>query len=1678
MVAVIVAACVTVSVGVTIPRVSQALANRLASQPQAGRAESYLDNLPVSFEANLGQVDPAVRFVSRLGGKDVFLTGTSAVFASRDATLTLGLVGANPQPSMAGAGRLAGTVNYLIGNDPTRWHTDIATYQGVTEHEVYPGVDLVWRGSGHNLEYDFVVAPGASPARIALAFTGASVRMGPGGELMATLPGGATMRQGAPALYQDVAGKRRKVAGGFRVAGGSVGFWTGRYDRSTPLVIDPLVYSTFLGGSGVTEGTSVVVDAAGSAYVTGRTRAPDFLPDSSLQPFAGTAEDAFVLKVNAAGTAVIYATYLGGNASALPQAGGSIGVDASGNAHVFGLTSAQDFPTFHAAQPAYGGGAADAFVSVLNAAGTGLLWSTYLGGSGTENVAGPYPAELALDASGNTYVAGSTRSSDFPTLHPLFPANQGGADAYVTEYSPTGALLWSTTLGGFGDDTAVGVALDASGNVYVGGNTGSFNPGPGQTAFPTTSGSFDPAPPTSQPAQDPLAFVTKFSPGGADLVWSTFLPATSQNNSAFAFAVSSGGAAVIGGSTQATDLPQVHPLACCTASGGIQGWVTELSADGSAAAFSSYLSTGTSGAYGLAFDAGGHLFVSGESGSATTSFPALDPLKTCATNDLFAMKIDPTTGTLLYATCVGPLGDPQNAVAVDAAGNAYLTGDTNSSSFPLVHPIQSTITTLSAFLAKMSDLSVTATSADVAVSQVATPSPAGAGKPLTYSVTASNAGPDPARGAAITDVLSPALLFRSATSTAGPCGESVGIVTCPLGTLAAGSAATATVVATPSVNGTVTATATASSADPDPNPANNSVTTTTQVTGTTAADLSVTQGSSPSQPTQGLPLTYNLSMADGGPATAAAVVLTDRLPAGVTFVSAVASQGTCAQASGTVTCSIGDLAALGSATATVVVTATSSGPLTATATVTSPVPDPNPANNTAIRTVSVQPPTADLAVSLSAIPAPATAGSPLTYGIGLSNAGPSPADGAVVTATLAPQVTFVSASSGCSNAAGVVTCSLGTLPAGQSEPVNIVTTPAAPGAVVASVSASANPIDPNPANNHASVSSSVIPPPLGGTLPSIAVAAPPPAPVVAQSASSTTTTATCPAGTTEVGGGGLVGRIDGSQPINGLKLNGSLPSDVSGTAAASGSSAQSWAVVGAFAGQSETGDQARPFALCSSAAGPGPSTVVVSAPVGVATEGNPPLVATATCPASTHLVGGGALSTPASVPSLKPIASYPSDASGVPALDGARSLGSWSAYGGAGQVVPGETVVAYAMCAPSPANFPIIVARVDAPGPQLGTTSVTATVSCPPGTQLLQGGFFTDETGGRQPQQGVHILGTYPSDAAGNPVGDGTANPSSWTDVTQSGGQESPGTAMHVTALCAVLVPPADSADVAITMSAPPTGAAGVPYAYTLGVTNYGPAPASGPTVSDPLPAGLTFVSATGSRGRCSFSAPTVTCGFGFLDPGGSAMFVITVTPTVGETITNTATVSSATPDAVMADNSASASTSVVDADLALTGMPANVTTNAPSPRGAVVTYATPTAVDDEPGAGVGCDHPSGSTFAIGATTVTCSASDPDDTPSTVTGTFSVTVVGAAGQTTALISTVQSFNLPPDFATSLTTKLQGVLSDLASGANTDACNQLSSFINQARAQSGKMLRASQANMLIVAAKQIQAVIGC
>jgi hypothetical protein len=652
----------------------------------------------MSFEANQGQTDNSVKFFSRGRGYDLFLTSTEAVLvlSKKSMVVRMELLETNSVSEPKGVDELPGKANYFVGSDSGRWRTNIPTYAKVRYGEVYPGIDLVYYGNGRRLEYDFNVAPGADPGIIRLGFKGIDeVRIDGRGDLVAKA-GGEEIRLLKPVAYQQVGGNRQEIAAEYALLDDQkVTFKVGQYDVREPLVIDPVLsYSTYLGGDSGDGGYGLAVDGSGNAYVTGITSSTNFPTASPLQPAIGGSGDAFVAKLNAAGSALVYSTYLGGNAGDGSEA---IAVDASGNAYVTGYTLSTNFPTASPLQ-AIQGGFHDAFVAKLNTAGSALLYSTYLGGRTTD-----YGNGIALDASGNAYLTGYTDSTNFPTAHPLQPALGGqiGRDAFVAKLNAAGsALLYSTYLGGDVDDLGWEIAVDSSGNAYVIGYT--------------TSPDF----PTKRPLQERCggcvqssdAFVAKLNPSGSALVYSTFLGGE-YGESGFDIAVDSLGNAYITGDTSSPNFPTVSPLqpALGNSPGTSDAFVAKLNAAGSALLYSTFLGGSYDDrGYGIAVDESGNAHLTGYTSSP--NFPtahALQPAYGGGMNDAFVAKLNAAGSALLYSTFLGGSGDDLGfSIAVDGSGNAYITGGTASTNFPTASPLQPAYGggPIDTFIAKISDV--------------------------------------------------------------------------------------------------------------------------------------------------------------------------------------------------------------------------------------------------------------------------------------------------------------------------------------------------------------------------------------------------------------------------------------------------------------------------------------------------------------------------------------------------------------------------------------------------------------------------------------------------------------------------------------------------------------------------------------------------------------------------------------------------------------------------------------------------------------------------------------------------------------------------------------------------------------------------------------------------------------
>jgi hypothetical protein len=772
------------------------------SRPSADNRQQLVESyarIPLRFEANAGQTDSRVKFLSRGAGYTLFLTGDETVLALKrsgvrsqkqehrnskfqignakrenatgiprapipnleppirgsetptpnpesraSAVLRVRLLGANPAAKVTGAEELPGKANYFIGNDPKKWHTSVPTYAKVNYKDVYPGVDLLYYGNqSGQLEYDFVVAPGADPGAIALDVgagvapvpqtrgrpQGSPLQIAADGDLVIATEGGE-LRFHKPVAYQGHESRVRSQESGAKEAErgaannrkspitnhksvearfvldphNRVHFALGPYDHTQPLVIDPvLIYSTYLGGSNFDEANGIAVDSSGNAYVTGYTYSSDFPTAYPLQASLAGTQNAFVAKLRwvdrTSTVSLVYSTYLGGSSH---DYGNGIAVDSSGNAYVTGCTQSSDFPTAHPLQASLAG-TVNAFVARLNPRGSALIYSTYLGGSAWDGGYG-----IAVDSSGNAYMTGVTSSGDFPTAYPLQASLAGNENAFVAKLNwdastSTLSLVYSTYLGGSGVDGGAGIAVDSSGNAYVTGGTSSSN-------FPTAhpvQASFG--------GSDSDAFVAKLnwdaSTSTLSLVYSTYLGGGSPDGGA-GIAADSSGNAYVAGYTYSSNFPTANPL-----QGSLAGYGNAFVAKLNWAAptstlslvYSTYLGVFWDLATGIAVDSSGNAYVTGVTSSS--GFPTANPLQASfggGSSNAFVAQLSwaasTSTLSLVYSTYLGGSGtDCGLGIAVDSSGNAYVVGSAWSSDFPTAHPLQASFAGGSgdAFVAKI-----------------------------------------------------------------------------------------------------------------------------------------------------------------------------------------------------------------------------------------------------------------------------------------------------------------------------------------------------------------------------------------------------------------------------------------------------------------------------------------------------------------------------------------------------------------------------------------------------------------------------------------------------------------------------------------------------------------------------------------------------------------------------------------------------------------------------------------------------------------------------------------------------------------------------------------------------------------------------------------------------------------
>ncbi|MGO4881135.1 MAG: SBBP repeat-containing protein [Bryobacteraceae bacterium] len=624
------------------------------SAPQL--TQERLRNLPLAFERNTGRAHPAAEFVAQGGGYGVALSHGDAHISLRrtpnaaPAAIDLGLEGARQNLPGRGRQALPGKVNYFIGNDPSRWRTDIPTFGRVQYSGVYPGVDLAYYGRQGRLEYDFVVGPGADPSTIRIAFHGAQrTHIDSGGDLILET-GSDSIRFRKPVSYQQIAGVRRPVRSSYRLSGSNhVEFALGPYDRRYPLTVDPsLVYSTYLGGSAFDYGTAIAVNSSGNAFVTGYTSSLDFPTDNPEQSFFPGSSAIFVAKLATNGGSLVYATYLGGSGYNYPY---GIAVDSTGAAYLTGLTESSDFPLMKALDSSLNGGE-DAFITKFSPAGNSLVYSTYLGGSGAD-----YALGIAVDSSHNVYVAGSTQSTDFPTTAGAYQTTPGGACSFVASLNSAGsALNWSTYFGQSCSAQTTAIAVDSHQAVYV---TGSAFPG-----LPVTAG----APQSSFGGGEHDAFVAKLASGGASLSYCTYLGG-SLIDSGTSVAVDASGDAYVTGLTQSTDLPVTGLALQPTSGGGYDAFVAELNSAGTAWQYVTYLGGQRDDyGYGIVLDSAGDAYIAGY--TISDNLPVASAVQPSLSGNQHVLLKSTNSGKSWTAADTGLSATPA-VIAVDPASEAH-----------------------------------------------------------------------------------------------------------------------------------------------------------------------------------------------------------------------------------------------------------------------------------------------------------------------------------------------------------------------------------------------------------------------------------------------------------------------------------------------------------------------------------------------------------------------------------------------------------------------------------------------------------------------------------------------------------------------------------------------------------------------------------------------------------------------------------------------------------------------------------------------------------------------------------------------------------------------------------------------------------------------------------------------
>lgn len=657
------------------PRCEPQVPSSVEQNDRGARVERLASvSLPLSFEVNRGQADADVKFVGRGDGFGLLLKPAEAVLTLRKPRpalavnppeaftshqLSMKLEGAASKPSVTGVDRQIARANYFIGNDPAKWIRGVETYSGVLYSGVYPGVDLAFYANHQKLEYDFTMAPYADPQEIRLRFEGADdVELGAGGALILRTAAG-DVKHDRPVAYQEANGSRLPVLAAFKeFTDGTIGFQVGDYDRTRPLVIDPvLVYSSYLGGAATDSCKGLIIDKSGNAFLAGDSFSSNFLSHATT-----TNSDIFLGKLNKNGLLLTYA-FFGGSKN---DSTTGLALDPTGNIYVSGVTESSNFPVFNSFASALVG-VSDAFVVKLTPSGEQFFYSNLLGGSGQES-----GVSVAADATGNAYVTGRTTSADFPLVAAIQPTYGGGdSDAFITKIAQDGkSVIYSSFLGGGSAENPnvrTGISVDAFGNAYVTGETQSAN-------FPTKN-ALRAAKTGAASSLD--GFVTKINPSGSDFVYSTYLGG-SEDDSAFAVTSDTSGNAYVTGRTKSPSF--TGSASTRVVNGTNDFFAAKLNSSGSAISYLTFFggALGDESGNAIVLDASGNAVIAGSAGDGLTTVQAVQSYFRGGATDAFVAKLS-SAGAVTFSTYIGGSGDEvAEAVGVDSDGAILITGSTDS----------------------------------------------------------------------------------------------------------------------------------------------------------------------------------------------------------------------------------------------------------------------------------------------------------------------------------------------------------------------------------------------------------------------------------------------------------------------------------------------------------------------------------------------------------------------------------------------------------------------------------------------------------------------------------------------------------------------------------------------------------------------------------------------------------------------------------------------------------------------------------------------------------------------------------------------------------------------------------------------------------------------------------------